>query len=233
MNFEKRDQIKKKDVLERAMSGEDRALWARIGEQARTQIRMKRLAAWGAASATLLLALCIVVLIGLNGARAGRDGWLARIFAPVVEARIYGEPDPDTGFCPIKVKDGTWRQIEDNTEAVLMPYLPMDLPEGYRFVSGSIRQPDRDTIDMTLNYEADGRDFCINYTYRYASSPDLDTAGAREMEWDGTRVYLWEEARKAAWREEDIYTLISIEGELDIGGVEKVYCSIKAFYEMR
>lgn len=224
-------QEKSKDILERAMTGGDRALWSRIGEQARIQIRMKRLAAWGMVSASLLLIFCVVTLVGLNGARAGRDGWLARIFTPLLEARIYSEPDPGTGFCPIRLDDGTWQQINDNTSEVLIPYLPMDLPEGYIFVSGRIRQPDRDTVDMTLKYEAAGGSFHIQYTYRYGHCPDIDTEGAREMEWDGTVLYLWEgPVNKTAWREEDIYTVISIEGDIDVGEMEEVYRCIQAYY---
>ena len=220
-----------KDILERAMAGEDRALWARIGEQARAQVRIKRLAAWGTAAAAILLLVCVAALIGLNGARSGREGWLARAFVPVLEARIYGKPDPVTGFCPIKVEDGTWAAIEANTEAALIPYLPMDLPEGYDFVSGSIRQPDRDTFDMSLEYEIDGRAFRIQYQYRYGACPEMDTDGAGETEWDGTAVYLREGAdHKAAWREEDIYTLISIEGDIGIGEMEEVYRCIQADY---
>lgn len=224
---------KSKDILERAMAGEDRALWARIGAQARAQIRMKRLAIWGMVTAALLLVLCAAALIGLNGARAGRDGWLARVFMPVLEARIYRPPTPGEapGFLPIRVDDATWRTIEDNTEAVLLPYLPMGLPEGYHFMDGSIRQPDRDTIDMALRYEIDGRAFCIQYQYRYGACPDIDTDGAGLVDWDGTGVYLWEGAQKAVWREEDVYTLISIEGDISAGEMEDVYRCIEAFYQ--
>jgi len=224
---------KHQDILERAMSGEDRALWERIGEQARRQIRMKRVIAIGAAAVTLLLMLCAVAVLGLNRAAAGHEGWLARIFVPVMEARIYRMPDPENppDFLPIKVEDGTWQMITDNTEAALMPYLPMDLGERYRFISGSIRQPDRDTFDMTLCYEVEGRAFGIVYQYRYGRLPDLDTKGSGEAEWGGTEVYLWDgPSPRAAWLEPDIYTLLSIEGDIDMGEIQEVFRGVKEQY---
>lgn len=225
---------RKKDILERAIEGEDRALWARIGEQASVQMRMKRLAAGGVVFAALLMALGVMALIGLNAARAGREGWLANLFAPVLEAQIYKPPAPgeNPDFLPIKLEDGTWEMVEDNTEAVLTKYLPMDLPEGYTFISGDIRQPDRDTIDMTLKYEIDGRAFCIKYQYRYGDCPGIgDTDSAGVTEWGGASVSLWEGTEnKAAWLEEDIYTVICIEGDIGAGEIAEVYRSIEKEY---
>ena len=224
-----------RDILERAMAGTDRALWVRIREQARSWMRMKRLAYAATIAGVLLVVLAMVALIGLNGARAGREGWLARLFVPVLEKQIYGAPDPNTGFCPIRVEDGTWQMIEDNTDGVLIPYLPMDLPEGYVFIAGSIKQPDRDTIDMILRYEAAGRAFWIRYRYRYGACLDVtDADRANVAVWDGTEVFLWETPCKAAWREADIYTVISIEGDIGIAQMEDIFRSVQAnyFHEM-
>lgn len=206
------------DILERALLDRKDALWHAIQKDARRRMRLRRARPWIAAAAVVMLAVIVSGTIGVNQARAGKDGLLVDIVEGVAGSVAFS--DMPAGFLPITVENGTWENIMNNVDPALASLLPEGLPDTYVFESGSIDQPSPTEIKMSLIYiNTDTKKIkMINYMYLLNNS-EINEKGTGEYmyrRWDKTDVHIlgYDEVMNIVWQQGDCFIeLFGIDSE--------------------
>ena len=186
------------DILEQALIERKDDLWRVIQKKARQRVNMRKAKPWIASAAVVLLAVMISGAVGVNQARAGKEGLLVDIVEGVAGKDITFSDEP-VEFYSITLENGTWDDIMDNIDPVLIPLLPEDLPEEYVFESGSIDQPSLSDICMSLNYTNRNTNKLIQINYIYWSEDfkkeefdlfsRIGTDQYESRQWDGIDVH--------------------------------------------
>jgi hypothetical protein len=205
------------DILEQALIGRKDEMWQIIQKKARRRVRARKVRPWIAAAAVVMMAVIISGAIGINQARAGKEGLLVDIVEGVAGKDITFSGKP-LEFKPITVEDGTWEEIMDNIDSVMIPLLPEGLPEKYVFESGAIDQGSQNRISMSLKYTNSETNNKIRIRYIFSSEgTDFGTETYESQQWGGTVAHIMtnNEFVNIAWQpqEEFFVEIFGLESE--------------------
>ena len=202
-------------ILEQALMERKDEMWQTIRKRARREVRLRRARPWIAAASMVMVAVIISGVVGVNQARAGKDGLLVDIVEGVAGGLTFS--DEPVEFLPIMLEDGTWEDIMDNIDPALIPLLPDGLPEEYVFQSGSINQPSRDKISMRLKYGENNTNYNFVIYYIYNSEDNvIDMEEYEFRQWEGTDVHIMINDRgvNIAWQQNGvIINIIGVKSE--------------------
>lgn len=195
------------DLLEQAILERKDEMWQIIQKKARRRVRIRKAQPWIAAAAVVMMAVIVSGTIGINQARAGKDGFLVDIVEGVAgRVTFSGEP---VAFLPITLEDGSWDDIMANIDPVMIPMLPEGLPEEYVFKSGTIDQPNPAEIEMVLTYinSVTNNIITIRYIYNHKDNA-FNEPGIGEyvrQQWDGTDVHIMINGKivNIVWQQDD------------------------------
>lgn len=196
------------DILEQAITERKDELWQTIQKKARRRVRMRKVRPWIAAAAVVMMAVLISGAVGFNQARAGKDGLLVDIVEGVA-GRITFSNEP-VEFHPITLEGGTWDDIMDNVDPVMIPLLPEGLPERYVFMSGLIEQPSRSEISMSLKYENSETNNTIRIHYIYGIDYEIGVEEYGYQKWGDTDVHMMVSGNNIniTWVQNDVFITI-------------------------
>lgn len=231
------------DMLERAVLERKDEMWQTIQTKARRRVRMRKVRPWIAAAAVVMMAVIVSGAIGVNQARAGKEGLLVDIVEGVagdinvtfsnepVETAEQGELDT------IQLSDATWDEIQDNVDTSIQHLLPENNFGTYEFINGAYSQLNNDYIDMWLIYKdiSDDNIITIEYAYRGAdmdmSTGNYDVSDSESShvdikDWDGVTMYIVSDDEKttAIWFQDKCK--ISISGQIKTEQIKEIYNNI-------
>ena len=217
------------DILENAVMERKDELWQAIQKKARRRLRMRKARPWIAAAAVVMLSVMVSGAIGINQARAGKDGLLVDIVEGVAGGLTFS--DEPVAFQPILLYDVAWGEIVENIDSAIEPLLPKELPSEYIFVKGTYLQPEKSMIDMVLEYQLDNTNINIWYKYRDASTGNVTANVGLDdsfvlVKWDGISVYYSETEEESSIVWEQNNCVISIRGGIQEANLRELYNSI-------
>jgi|GEM_PF-5317322 len=200
------------DLLEQAILDRKDDLWQMIQKKARRRVRMRKARPWIAAAAVVMMAVLVSGAVGFNQARAGKDGLLVDIVEGVSGGLTFS--DEPVEFLPITLEGGTWDDIMDNLDPVMIPLLPEGLPEKYVFDSGAIDQGSPNRISMSLKYINSETNNKIRIRYIFNSEGiDFGAETYESKRWEGTVAHIMTNNQfiNIAWQPQEKY-LVEIFG---------------------
>lgn len=203
-------------MLERAVLERKDEMWQIIQKKARRRVRVRKGRPWIAAAAVVMLAVMISGAIGISQARAGKDGLLVDIVEGVAGGLEFSNEPPE--FLPVTLEDGTWDDIMDNIDPVMIPLLPEDLPEEYIFESGAVEQPSLSDISMSLKYINNNSNNKIRIHYiLIGNNSEMGIEVYEYRQWGKTDVHVImdDETVNIAWQEQNgcVVEVLGLESE--------------------
>jgi len=201
-------------------------LWKQIREESRA---VRRCRAWVYVAVVAGLAVVLgIVMLALN--RKGMQD-VDRPSMPVdaMEGEINDEP--------LIIRNGTWGELMDNINPVLMGYIPESMPDDYTFLKGALLQHGSYVIELFLDYSNDdGNTISIWYKYKDAGVVDMgmismENAAIHTEEWNGVPIEYMENGEQAnlVCRLDNrcLVTITSVEW-LDLDQMKEIYdCIVK------
>jgi hypothetical protein len=224
------------DILEQALQERKQKMWDAIQKKARRRVRMRKARPWIAAAAVVMMAVVISGAIGVNQARAGKEGLLVDIVEGVAGDIDIAFSEQPTDFVPAIIENGTWDEITGAIEdESLMELLPKDMPARYKFFSGTYNAPDKNVAELWLVYYHTVDDGNVLIEYNYSSKSAVDISKAIQTEnsthinienWNGMKVYLIETDGQPTLMWDQEGWVISITGDVNQDDLREIFESI-------